>query len=391
MRQIQMKKAFHIVFICFLFSTTIRLFGQQDPKKPNLRKGAFFTIEQAQDEHARYAATFQTAQEWTNRAELIKKGILEGAEITTIRPNQPIKATIHSKKKFDGYSVENIFFESLDGIYVTGNLYRPTNFSGKIPAILAPHGHGQAPRFGEATQRRCATMARMGAVVFAYDMVGMGDMTQCDHKIELAFKLQLINSIRVADFLTQLPEIDTNRIGISGESGGGTQTFMLSAIDSRIQVSVPVVMVSGYFFGGCVCESGMPVHVRESHTTSNVEIAACFAPKPLLLISDGDDWTKFTPEFEFPYIRRVYELLGAKNAVENVHLPNEKHDYGPSKRKAAYEFLAKHLQLNLNQADESKTEVLPKEMLTVYSAEFPMPINALKGNEAIINLLNTIK
>lgn len=377
-----MKKLILLIFLCI----TKVSFAQT-----NLRQGAFFTPEQSKVEMEHLASLYSSKSDWQKRAKAIKKGIREGAEVTSIKPNKKINATIHSKKKMDGYTVENVFFESLPGVYVSGNLYKPAQFSGKIPAVLAPHGHGKDPRFGEATQKRCATMARMGAVVFTYDMIGYADMQQCDHKIPTALKMQVINSIRALDFLNQLPEVDKAKIAVSGESGGGTQTFILAALDNRLAVSVPVVMVSNYFFGGCTCESGMPIHVRPDHATTNVEIAACFAPKPMLLVSDGDDWTKFTPDLEFPHIQRIYSFFDAKDKVENVHLPLEKHDYGPSKRKAAYDFLAKNLGLDISMADESKSKILTREELTVFNIENPLPKNALKGNDAIISLLKTIK
>jgi hypothetical protein len=375
----------NLTFLFFLFTFEIAFAQVQ------LRQGAFFNPEQSKVEMEHLASLYNSKSDWQKRAKAIKKGIIEGAEVKTIKPNKKINATIHSKKNMDGYTIENVFFESLPGVYVSGNLYKPLHVSGKIPAVLAPHGHGKDPRFGEATQKRCATMARMGAVVFTYDMIGYADMQQCDHKIAPALKMQIINSIRSLDFLSQQPEVDKNKIAVSGESGGGTQTFILAALDNRVAVSVPVVMVSNYFFGGCTCESGMPIHVRPDHATTNVEIAACFAPKPMLLVSDGEDWTKFTPDLEFPHIQRIYDFFDAKSNVENVHLPLEKHDYGPSKRKAAYAFLAKNLGLDLNMADETKSPVLPKEDLTVFNAQNPLPTNALKGNDAIISLLKTIK
>lgn len=377
-----MKKLIFLIFLCCMEDS----FAQAQ-----LRQGAFFTPEQSKVEMEHLASLYNSKSDWQKRAKVIKKGIREGAEVTSLKPDKKINATIHSKKLMDGYTVENVFFESLPGIYVTGNLYKPTQFTGKIPAVLAPHGHGKDPRFGEATQKRCATMARMGAVVFTYDMIGYADMQQCDHKIAPALKLQIINSIRALDFLSQLPEVDKTKIAVSGESGGGTQTFVLAALDNRVAVSVPVVMVSNYFFGGCTCESGMPIHVRPDHATTNVEIAACFASKPMLLVSDGDDWTKFTPDLEFPHIQRIYSFFDAKDKVENVHLPLEKHDYGPSKRKAAYDFLAKNLGLDISMADELKSKVLTRDELTVFNIENPLPKNALKGNDAIISLLKTIK
>jgi uncharacterized protein len=380
-----------LVLFFTLFTTS--LFGQFNPEKPDLCQRNFYTEPQAVEVHKAVSALYSDKISWEKRAALIRQGILDGAEIKKIRRKKPKNIVIHSKKLLNGYAVENVSFESMKGIYVTGNLYTPLSINGKTAAILCPHGHGNDPRYKEYVQQRCATLARMGAVVFAYDMVGQGDSKYCDHKMGKVLKLQLLNSIQVVNFLTHLPYVDKNRIGITGESGGGTQTFLLAAIDERIKVSVPVVMVSGHFFGGCACESGMPVHKRPTHQTSNVEIAALFAPKPMLLISDGDDWTKHTPEFEFPFIQRIYGFYKNENSVENAHFPTEKHDYNASKRQAAYPFLAKHLGLNLNavlkdgKVDESINTVLTEKDLKVFNETYPMPQSAIKGNEAILKAL----
>lgn len=369
--------------------------AQPNPDRPDLCQGAYFTEAQGADALRAFAKTYHDRATWETRATLIRKGIRDGMNLPEKPRFAPLKPIRHSLQKMNGYTVENVAFESLPGFFVTGNMYQPIGPVGKLAGVLCPHGHtnNQDARFLEQTQQRCATMARMGAVVFVYDMLGYGDSKQCSHKIPEALKLQTLNSLRALDFLTNLPNVDTTRIGVSGESGGGTQTFLLTALDSRVNVSAPVVMVSAYFFGGCVCESGMPIHKRPTHQTSNVDIAALAAPRPLLLVSDGKDWTKNTPTVEFPYIQTIYGYYGVGDRVENVHLPTEGHDYGPSKRAAAYRFLANRLKLDLNrvlkdgQIDETPNTLLDATALQVFNADHPRPARAVMGDEAVMALL----
>ncbi len=334
--------------------------------------------------------------DWNIRSTKIIEQVKTGMNLNRVPKKSSSRATIHSKQEMDGYTVENVFFESIPGFYVTGNLYRPKKQATSYAGILCPHGHdnNKEGRFREQTQIRCATLARMGAIVFAWDMVGYGDSKQCSHDVKGVQRLQTINSIHALDFLLTLPGIDKNRIGITGESGGGTQSFLLSALDHRIKVSVPVVMISAHFFGGCNCESGMPIHKNGNFQTNNVEIAALSAPRPMLMISDGDDWTKNTPKIEFPFMKNIYSLYQAENNIENIHLPNDKHDYGKSKRMAMYPFMAKYLNLDLKNVtdehgaiNETPSLVLTKNNLGAFKDNFPLPQNAILGDEKIADLI----
>ena len=401
-------------YILWTITCVIILAGCTKKQEPALRQGNFYTEEEGKAELRKLESMYDNTAEWETRKKLLRAKILEGMNLSPFPARTPLNPVISSRRVYNGYSVENVYFESIPGFYVFGNLYRPLDDSARHPGILCPHGHfegdtlGAWGRFHPDMQKRCATFARMGAVVFSYSMYGWGGESarQIDpeaviekpepekiatlHSIPLALTMQTWNSIRALDFLETLPEVDMAKVAVTGASGGGTQTFLLAAIDDRVSVSVPVVMVSCHFFGGCNCESGLPIHQSAEHFTNNTEIAAMVAPKPLLLISDGADWTKNNPLVEYPFIKRTFSFYKAEDNVENVHFADGVHDYSFPKRIPVYKFMAKHLGLNLSvvsgqddQIDESKSVAEKATDLLSFTSEKNLPAEALIGSESI--------
>ena len=388
-----MKTIASTILIAFLY---LQMVVAQEDAKPILCQGNYQTEAEAIQQLARMAATYSNLDEWNDRAERIRRQIRVGAKLDPLPERTPLNSIIHNRRSYDGYTVESASFEARPGFLVYGNLYRPADKNTDCAGILCPHGHARGPaggRLREEQQRPCATLARMGAVVFSYDMIGFGDSEHYgwNHKHPQALTLQTWSSIRALDFLQSLPDVDDDRIGVTGCSGGGTQTFLLTALDQRVKVAVPVVMVSAHFFGGCNCESGMPIHKTANLETNNAEIAALAAPRPMLLVSVGGDWTKNTPEVEFPYIQNVYSLFNAADNVENSHFPDEGHGYQVSKRQAMYPFMVKHLGLDASgivdptsgKFDESKTTIETPEQMRVFGEKRPIPTSALKPGSTV--------
>lgn len=262
-------------------------------------------------------------------------------------------------RKFDGYTVQNFRLKTANGHTVCGSIYAPKG-KGKHPLIICPNGHFSNGRYGTVQQQRLATLARMGAICVDYDLWGWGESADevgsKAHQTPEAHVMQALNGIRILDWMIQRKDVDKTRVGVNGGSGGGTQSVLLSVLDDRYTACCPVVSVSSWFDGGCPCESGMPIQLAGGGTC-NAELAAMFAPKPMMLVSDGGDWTSTTPELEYPYIKRIYGFYGAADKVMNVHLPKERHDFGPNKRNAVYKFFIETFNLDASKLDEDKVVI----------------------------------
>ena len=332
-----------------------------------------------------------TKAEWTEKVKALRQQIRVATGLVPVHEPTPLNAQIFGKIEREDYSVEKVYFEPFPGFFTTGNLYRPLGKSGPFPGIVSPHGHWERGRLEDIKRgsipARCINFAKQGYVIFAYDMLGYNDSgQQIEHRYGSAHEglwglsamgLQLQNSIRSIDFLESLPDVDKERIGCTGASGGGTQTFILTAVDERIQVSAPVNMISGTMQGGCLCENAPNLRLD----VSNIEIGALMAPRPLLLVSATGDWTVNTPTVEYPAIRSIYAHFDAEDKVHQVQVDAE-HNYNKESREAVYAWFAKWL-LGAEDASAFKEvayQVEPDDALLVFS-ERDMPPHALKQAE----------
>ena len=349
-----------------------------------------------------------TKAAWEAAKPAIRERMLVGMGLWPMPPAAPLTPVIHGKIDRDDYTIEKVFFESHPGHFVSGNLYRPKKIEGKVPGVLCPHGHWQNGRFYELAadkaqkeqidkgaekfmsgaryplQARMVGLARMGCIVFHYDMVGTADSQKIPHRqgftdVEAALRLQdfmgvqTFNSMRALDFLVSLPEVDSNRIGVTGASGGGTQTFVLCALDPRPTVAFPAVMVSTAMQGGCVCENCNYLRIG----LNNVAFAALFAPKPQAM-SGANDWTIDFEKKGFPELKQIYGLYDKADLVNAKVYPQFDHNYNQVAREMMYAWFNKHLKLGRSEPIEERDfDPVPPAELSVFDSFQPVLANAL--------------
>jgi dienelactone hydrolase len=298
--------------------------------------------------------TYASLAEWQARKEFLRKQILSAAGLMPLFPKNDLHPQIFGRIEHPDYSVEKVLLETLPGYYLGGNLYRPRRPAppNGFPGVLSPHGHWAYGRLENtaiaSVPARAITLARQGYVVFTYDMVGYNDTIQTPHDfgdkpVEQLWDfgplgLQLWNSIRSVDFLQSLPGIDPNRIGVTGASGGATQTLLLAAVDDRIKFSAPANMVSFIMQGGSLCENAPNLRLD----TTNVEFAAMMAPRPMFMAAATGDWTRNVLTEEYPAVRAIYDLYGKGENVE-AKLLDAPHNYNQANREAMYAFFGKHV------------------------------------------------
>ena len=354
------------------------------------------------DHPTTFTPAFATKAEWMARAEVLRRQVRVALGLWPWPERTPLNATVRGRIVRDGYTIEHVAFESVPGHWVTGSLYRPTGRSGRLPAVLAPHGHFPGGRHQERSvedakkdiasgaegtlesaryplQARPAMLARMGVIAFAWDVIGYADSTAIEHRAgftdaEAELRLQsflglsMWNAVRAVDFLLTLPDVDPARLGVNGASGGGTQSLLLAAIDDRIATAVPAVMVSGNMQGGCICENAGLLRLG----TNNIELTALAAPRPLAAVA-ANDWTTDFMTKGLPELKTIYALMGAPDAVAGAKFEFPHNDNQVS-REYAYAWFNRVFRLGLPEPVRERPFVpVPPAELHVFDAAHPRP------------------
>ena len=262
-----------------------------------------------------------------------------------------------------GYRIHKLRVEVVPGFHSTALLYEPTKIAGRVPAILNLLGHEPDGIGVEYEQKRCINFAKRGILALDMEFIGFGELANPENAHDFASQLNLAGSNalgifylsmrRGLDYLSGLPEVDTTRIGVTGLSGGGWQTVMLSALDPRVAVAVEVAGIGSR-------ESNLthPVDTDEIEEDAPdlmqdedyPELLALRAPRPTLEIHNGTDSCCFRAPLVKPYlydnVKQFFELYGASNELawsENLDPGN--HNYQLDNRQQAYRFFSVHFKL----------------------------------------------
>ena len=300
----------------------------------------------------------------------------------------PLRPRVTKTTPRDGYVIENVMFDSLPDYVVTANLYRPDR-PGRHPAILMSMGHWDSGK--AAGQLLSVNLARRGFVVLAYDPVGQGERQQA---FDPRFGRSLIggptdqhfsngaaailmgqalsryfihDGMRAIDYLVSRPEVDPDRIGATGCSGGGTQTTYISALDPRVKVAAVNCYMNSFqtLFAGSIGDSEQSVPGFLAAGLDQTDYVELFAPKPWLITSTEDDF--FTPPGArqvFEEAQRWYLLFDAKDSVKWVVGPGG-HGTPKVNRDAIYEWMDRWLAKGQARPMAEVTDLLPDQALWV--------------------------
>ncbi|MEX0715590.1 MAG: alpha/beta hydrolase family protein [Planctomycetaceae bacterium] len=356
------------------------LAAEPDTARGDRMLAEYFRVETKRLED-RSLADIQSADDWNARKGEYRAQLFDMLGLDPLPEKSPLKPVVTGTVEKEGIVLEKLHFQSLPGLYVTGNLYRPAKVDGELPTILYVCGHSRQVEngrsFGNKTgyQRHGVWFAKNGYVCLTIDSLQLGEIEGLHHGLYdkdmwwwlnrgyTPAGVEAWNCIRALDYLETRPEVDAKKFGVTGRSGGGIYSWWLAALDDRIAAAVPVAgitsmrnHVDGCIEGHCDCM----YHVN-SRGWDFEQVAALVAPRPLLILNSDAD--RIFPEDGVRQVhrktRRIYELLNAGDDID-IAITKGAHQDTPELQELAFRWFDKHLK-----GAESNYEAIGEEPFTL--------------------------
>ena len=396
--------------LCFLLCCCC--LAQAQPKAPDLTFGdavieSHLTLEAAKlGEHIHEGA--ESKEAWEAKRPELKREFFDMLGLWPLPERTPLNAKVTGKLERDGYLVENVHFQSKPGLYVTGNLYLPAKIEGKLPAVLYVCGHSGKGRDGNKTafQHHGQWFATHGYVCLVIDTLQLGEIAGTHHGTYRENRwwwhsagytpagVECWNGMRAIDYLISRPEVDPDKLAVTGISGGGASTFWISAADERVKVCVPVsgmsdlesYVVDKVCNGHCDCMFFYNTYRWEWST-----IASLVAPRPMLFENSGYDGIFPMPANErirdrLAHLYRWYEAKPGE--LFDIGVTPGGHNDNVELRLMAYRWINKHLKGDNSEVSEPKLPTIDGKDLRVFPKDSDLPADRINAtiDESFVKL-----
>lgn len=333
-------------------------------------------------------ADINSLEDWTSRRDQYQDQLLEMLGLSPFPKRTPLNARITGSVENDGVIAERIHFQSSPGLYVTGNFYRPVKQDTPLPAILYVCGHGRVKRDGVSLgnkthyQHHGAWFARNGYVCLTIDTIQLGEIEGIHHgtyrekmwwwnnRGYTPAGVEAWNCVRALDYLQSRDEVDGDRIGVTGRSGGGAYSWWVAAIDERIKVAVPVAgitslqnhVVDGCVEGHCDC-----MYMVNTYRWDYPMVAALVAPRPLLISNTDKDRIFPLDGVVDVYTRtkKIYQLYDADDKL-GLHITEGPHKDTQELRVHAFRWLNHYLRDDDSLITSAATPLFDQKDLKVF-------------------------
>lgn len=338
------------------------------------------SLSKAIHDAAEYVLRWQppaSAAAWEKRRPEVERALRGSLGLPATHERSALNARIRATHDFGDYTLQNLTFESRPGFEVTANLYRPKGAKTRRPAVLCPTGHAlDAGKRSQEVQTRSIKLVKMGFVVLAYDPIGHGErLIAGNNHHEAGFALlplgetiagwMVHDSMRAIDYLASLDDVDPTRIGVTGNSGGGLNTLLTAALDSRVRAAA----IAGYTYhfndwikyasAHCTCTHFPGIY----RAMEWFEIAGLIAPRAVLMLQGERDsiFPLSGARIAGRRVESLYSMLGLGGAARFDAIPGQPHAYSRPFRERMYGWMARHLQGEGTGAPLPEGEIQPVE------------------------------